>query len=135
MGKNANIFRMNPGSKTGLKFVYSKGNGYRFSCSVSSTKRWDIFGFGKTINQAKWNQFTFTIDDSTMACAYINGVKEMCQTVPTSVSNIVSTGSLVRIGGAWYRYSEPMMYFDDFGIWQVVLTPDDVMNLYILSND
>ena len=135
MGKSTNIFRRYHTRKTGLKFVYSQGNGYQFSSSVSSTKRWDIFDFGKTINQAKWNQFTFTIDDSTMACAYINGVKEMCQTVPTSVSNTVSSNSAVKIGGAWYANSEPMMYFDDLGIWQVALTPDDVMNLYILSKD
>ena len=135
MGKNAIIIHKYPGSKTGLKFVYSKGNGYQFSCSVSSTKRWDILDFGKTINQAKWNQFTFTIDDSTMACAYINGVKEMCQTVPTSVSYTVSHNYATRIGGNWYAYSEPMMYFDDLGIWKVALTPDDVMNLYILSKD
>jgi len=70
-----------------------------------------------------------------MACAYINGVKEMCQTVPTSASLHISSNTQARVGGAWYANSEPMMYVDDFGIWKTAFTEDDVMNLYYSSKD
>ena len=135
VGQHTNIFQRYEASQTGLSFEYSHGNGYRFRGSISATKQWDIIDFGKTVNQSKWNQFTFTIDDSKMACAYINGVKEMCQTTPTSVSYTISSNNAVRVGGHWYPNSEPMIYFDDIGIWKVALTPDDVMNLYYSSKD
>ena len=59
----------------------------------------------------------------------------MCQAVPTSVSRTISTNNAVRMGGAWYANSEPMMYVDDFGIWKVALTAEDVMNLYYSSKN
>ena len=86
--------------------------------------------FGTKIDQGKWNHFTFVFDDNTMACAYINGMKDKCQTVPASVSYSIASNNAVRIGGAWYAGSEPEMYFDDFGIWKVALTPSDVMTVY-----
>ena len=135
VGQNTNIFRTYSGYHTGIYFVFSKGNGYRFSSSISGSKVWSITDFGKRVNQLKWNQFTITIDDSKMACAYINGVKEMCQTVPTSASYQISTNTGARVGGAWYANSEPMMYVDDFGIWKIALKEDDVMNLYFSSKD
>ena len=135
VGQFTNIIIKYPSSQTGIYFVYSKGNGYHFSCSISASKSWSITDFGTTVNQSKWNQFTFTIDDSKMACAYINGVKEMCQTAPTSVSHTVSSNLVTRVGGDWYAGSEPMMYFDDFGIWKVALTAEDVMNLYYSSKN
>ena len=135
VGQNTNIIRKTRSDHTGIYFVYSKGNGYRFSCSISSTKSWSITDFGKSVDQAKWNQFTFTIDDSKMGCAYINGVKEICQAVPDSVSKTISSNTAVRVGGAWSPKSEPMMYVDDLGIWKVALTENEVMNLYYSSKN
>jgi len=135
VGQYTNIFQRYHGGQTGLSFEYVQIHGYRFRGSISASKQWDIIDFGKTVNQSKWNQFTITIDDSKGACAYVNGVKEMCQTVPTSVSNTISSNNAVRVGGNWYPNSEPMMYFDDIGIWKVALTADDVMNLYYSSKN
>ena len=126
---------MREGPRTGISFIYSKSINYHFKCSISGSKQWDIRNFGTTVNQLKWNQFTFTIDDSKMACAYINGVKEMCQTSPMSVSYTISSNVETRVGGRWQPGSEPMMYVDDFGIWKIALTDDDVMNLYYSSKD
>ena len=132
IGQTANIIRIHSQSDAGLNFI-SKQDGYDFNCSVSALKAWAILDFGKWVTQTQWNQFTFTIDDNSMACAYINGVKEKCQTAPTSVNIQTANNNTVRIGGAWYSNSEPEMYFDDFGVWQFALTPNEVMNLYNLS--
>lgn len=85
------------------------------------------------MDQTKWNQLTFSIDDNSHACVYINGVKEKCQTKPDSVSYSQYSNPAIRIGGDWYYGAEPAIYFDDLAIWQVALTDDEVKSLYLAS--
>ena len=108
---------------------------YKFSASISATKRWNMAQFGKNVKQTKWNQFTFTIDDSSFACVYINGVKEECQTSYTPASYTLTGSNAIRIGGDWYARAEPSLYLDDFAVWNVVLTDEEIMQLYKESKD
>ena len=133
VGKGTNIIRTKHGNRPGLKFISNK-DGYHIIGAISTKKRWEILSFGKWVDQTKWNQFTFAIDDNSIACAYINGAKEKCETVPTVV-NLFQGSNPVRIGGFWSAKSEPSMYYDDFAIWQVAFTADEAMNLYNSSKD
>ena len=134
IGRRANIIRRySPSSRAGISLL-STSAGYDFTCSLSGNKRWEILDFGNTVNQTRWNQFTFTVDDSLRVCAYINGVREKCH--DKSVYDVFSTGynTAVRIGGDWYAGAEPAIYFDDFAIWRVILTEEEVLELYKTSN-
>lgn len=108
----------------------SRSNGYDASFHVGDKKRWNIYGFGKHINQSLWNQFTFTIDNNVRACAYINGVKEKCQTQSLYDFYYIAQNTEVRIGGDWSTGNEPAIYFDDFAIWKSIPTDDEIMKLY-----
>lgn len=132
VGKRANLIRTASYEYPSLSFM-STADGYSFQCSLSLTKRWKVMNFGKSVEQTKWNQFTFTVDDNSGACAFINGVKQMCQLVPESVSLTYSPNKAVRIGGDWYTSSEPAFYFDDFAIWQIALNDEQVLDLFLKS--
>ena len=120
-------------SKKGVRFTLNK-DGYHFSVAISANKLWKIMNFGKWVTHTEWNQFTFTLDDNSIACAYINGVKEKCIQVPTKASFKAGSNPFV-IGGYWTSNSEPSMYYDDFAIWQAAFTAEEVMNLYNSSKD
>ena len=134
VGKKAHILSRKSQGIVGLTFTANRDS-YDFRGAISEFKAWHILDFGRGIVRTKWNQFTFTIDDNAFACAYINGVKEKCQTVPNTVTNDIRTNKAIRIGGAWYANSAPMMYVDDFGVWQVALTPEEVRRLKEMSKD
>ena len=108
----------------------SSSDGYSASFHIGDRKKWSINGFGKHINQSLWNQFTFTVDNTAKACAYINGVKEQCDTQSSYDLYYVAQNTGVRIGGRWPAGPEPAIYFDDFAIWKSIPTDDEIMQLY-----
>ena len=70
------------------------------------------------------------MDDSAGVCAFVNGRKNKCQTTSVSASLTAKENVELKIGGAWNSYSEPFLFFDDFAVWQAVLTDDEVMAIY-----
>ena len=129
VGKTTFIIRSYAfGSKTGI-LMENRNGGYLAKFQLGDEKRWAL-EFGKQINQIVWNQFTFTIDNSVQACAYINGVKEICETKPSSNAYTIDSNVKVKLGGGWLNGNEPAIYFDNFAIWRSILTDDEVMMLY-----
>eukprot|EP00795_Rhopilema_esculentum_P003324 gene3324-1661_t len=120
----------NSGVRTGMSFKARNTGEFEFAISVSTSKRWFLHPFGRNVVRTRWNQFTLTVDDNIGVCAFINGVKDACQTTYQSVSLTDYANTAVRLGGAWFADSEPDIYIDDFAVWQVALTENEVKNLY-----
>ncbi|XP_065065323.1 uncharacterized protein LOC135691396 [Rhopilema esculentum] len=118
------------GSRIGIDFRSRLSGDFAFRAAVTTGKKWDLTGFGSSVIKTNWNQFTLTVDDNIGVCAFINGVKDACQTTYQSVSLTEYANTAVRLGGAWYADSEPDIYIDDFAVWQVALTENEVKNLY-----
>ena len=107
----------------------SKTSGYHVSFLLGDRKRWDIVDFGRNINQVLWNHFAFTVDNNARACAYINGVKEKCNSKSVYDFYYVAQNTAVRFGGDGSA-DKPAMYFDDFAIWKTILTDGEILELY-----
>ena len=113
-----------------IKFKSRNTGEFEFAISISPSKRWILHPFGSSVVRTRWNQFTFTVDDNIGVCAFINGVKNACQTTYQSISLALHPNKAVRIGGAWYANSEPDIYIDDLAIWKLLLTEDEIKSLY-----
>ena len=114
--------------RRGISFRSESDGKFSFAASISLSKRWDIKGFGRAVIKTNWNQFTFTVDDNAGSCAFVNGVKDACQSTHVSVS-LNDMKSSFRIGGI-PSTNEPGIYVDDLAVWQVLLTEDEIRNLY-----
>ena len=71
-----------------------------------------------------------TVNDDVGVCAFVNGVKEKCESVSQSVSLNSNTNVAVRIGGTWAPRSVPDMFVDDLALWKATLTENEVQALY-----
>ena len=118
------------GSRTGFDFRSTVSEDFSFRVAVTTGRKWNLIGFGRSVIKTNWNQFTLTVDDNIGVCAFINGVKDACQTTYQSVSLTDYANTAIRLGGTWFSGSEPDIYIDDFAVWQVALTENEVRNLY-----
>ena len=124
-----------PGSQRELRFLgfANKHQGYHFQVSLTTSKRWIVTNFGKNVTRQHWNHFTFTVNDDVGVCAYVNGVKEKCESASKSVSLYSNSNVAMRIGGTWAANTVPEMFVDDFALWKAALTEEEVHMLYQLS--
>ncbi|XP_065066479.1 uncharacterized protein LOC135692299 [Rhopilema esculentum] len=115
--------------RRGVHFSSKSDGKFTFAVSISLSKRWIIEDFGGAVVKTNWNQFTFTVDDNAGSCAFVNGVKDACQSTHASVS-LSDLQSSFKIGDSPSADIEPGIYVDDLAVWQVILTEDEVKNLY-----
>ena len=114
----------------GMLFFFDQYFGFYFNIALNTTKRWYTSYFGGDVDRTKWNQFTFTVDDSVGVCAFVNGRKRLCRTTSQSTSLTANENVELKIGGAFYHDPPSSFFFDDFAVWQAVLTDDEVMAIY-----
>ena len=124
---------VSPGVQRALRFIGlpNKNDGYNFQVSLTTSKRWVVGNFGKNVIRQHWNHFTITVNNDVGVCAYVNGVKEKCESTSQSVSLSGNSNIAMRIGGTWPSHSAvPEMFVDDFAIWKATLTEEEVRILY-----
>ena len=129
-GDNPVYILKNTDGHQGMVFASLKDTGFYFRIALNTTKLWYNYYFGGDVDRTRWNQFTFTVDDSVGVCAFVNGKKRLCRTTSSSASLKANENVELKIGGAFYHYSPSSFFFDDFAVWQAVLTDDEVLAIY-----
>ena len=110
-------------------------NGLSFSVSVSIQKRWKLQGIALNVDYSLWNHFVFVVRDETDTCAYVNGIRDVCQNVPNIVS-LRTSNAMLKIGTGFDMKQPPYhgFFLDDLAFWKKALTADDIQTLYQVRN-
>ena len=120
------------GSNPGLKFHTSQtGSGYDAQINPDGPNEWLLHGFGKGVLALKWTNFIITYHKDRGMCAYINGRLDTCANI-TRTRTLTPDNSIrcFILGYGTSILPENTIFYDDFAVWNDVLEPADVKEIY-----
>jgi len=111
-------------------FLLSESAGEKLGSYIGdgSTQEYDSVAWSR--DSGVWYMLTMTADPGNQVCYYVNGVLQgACQTL--TVSSIVNGNGVFGIGSTAYSGTgEFDGVIDEVGVWNRVLTTDEITDLY-----